>query len=177
MRVELTDPERRRRTGRLLRGALKLVPDDERRALLADLAQQAGVDATEAPSAPYRALEPAQVEQLAAEGVQFGAHTVTHPILSRCSAAVARWEITESVRTVQALVGRPVTTFAYPNGAPHDFSAREVALLGALGVPVAVTTSRGRVAVHADPLRLPRLVFRADLSVMSRRVMGYPLSL
>ncbi|MFN8883972.1 polysaccharide deacetylase family protein [Gemmatimonas sp.] len=177
MRVELTDPERRRRMGRQLRGALKLVPDDERRAVLADLARQAGVDATEAPSAPYRALEPVQVEQLAAEGVQFGAHTVTHPILSRCSAAVARWEITESVRIVGAMTGRPVTTFAYPNGMLHDYGAREVAVLGAIGVPVAVTTSRGRVVDTADRLRLPRLVFRADLGVMSRRVMGYPLSL
>ncbi len=177
MRVELRDPGHRRRSGRLLRDALKLVPDDERRAVLADLARQAGVDPTEAPSAPYRALEPAQVQQLAAEGVQFGAHSVTHPILSRCSAAVARWEITESVRTVQDIIGRPVTTFAYPNGALHDFSAREVAVLGNMGVPVAVTTSRGRIVDTADRLRLPRLIFRPDLGLMSRRVTGYPLSL
>lgn len=81
----------------------------------------------------------------AARGATFGAHTVTHPILSRVEAAAARCEIATSWRRLRE-EGLPTTdVFCYPNGEPPDFTAREPALLRELGFAAAVTTIPGYV--------------------------------
>ena len=69
--------------------------------------------------------------------MSFGAHTVTHPILSRVSDEAARWELSESWRRLQAEAREPVPIFCYPNGA---FTARDVAILARSDLTCAVTT-------------------------------------
>ena len=70
--------------------------------------------------------------------VTLGAHSMNHPILANESDDVAEREIAGSVNALQALLGRPVDFFAYPNGARGlDYGAREQRLLREWGVRLA----------------------------------------
>jgi peptidoglycan/xylan/chitin deacetylase (PgdA/CDA1 family) len=85
--------------------------------------------------------------------VTIGSHTLTHPILTSLDEAALEREIGESRRVLEAKLGRPVETFAYPNG---GFDARVLAC-ARRHYAAAVTVERGFVREGSDPLRLPRV--------------------
>ncbi|MBL9177483.1 MAG: polysaccharide deacetylase family protein [Verrucomicrobiaceae bacterium] len=67
----------------------------------------------------YRALDWAQVREMAASGlVTFGSHTHSHVILGRAAPEVIRHELLESRRIIEKETGSPCVHFCYPNGAP-----------------------------------------------------------
>ena len=55
-----------------------------------------------------------ELRELAAAGVELGAHTVTHPDLSTLDHAECLREMVESRDEVERITGQKVTTFAYP---------------------------------------------------------------
>lgn len=57
-----------------------------------------------------------RLRDLAADGVEMGAHSMTHPQLDLVSPDRARREIADSKDALEQLLGSPVTTFAYPHG-------------------------------------------------------------
>lgn len=57
-----------------------------------------------------------ELAALADDGVEMGAHSMTHPQLDQVPLASARREIAESKDALEQMLGRPVTTFAYPHG-------------------------------------------------------------
>jgi peptidoglycan/xylan/chitin deacetylase (PgdA/CDA1 family) len=61
-------------------------------------------------------LSAAQVRTLAEAGIMIGAHTSSHVHLPQVGPALARREITDSKKRLEEMLGRPVTTFAYPYG-------------------------------------------------------------
>jgi hypothetical protein len=90
--------------------------------------------------------------------VTLGAHTMNHPILTNEEDRSCIFEITESVQQLAALLDRPVTTFAYPNGIYGlDFGEREQNVLRGCGVRLAFTTHAGRLSTGDNPLRIPRI--------------------
>jgi peptidoglycan/xylan/chitin deacetylase (PgdA/CDA1 family) len=58
-----------------------------------------------------------KVQELHRAGIQFGAHTMTHPPLSAIPLERARAEIVESRNRIADRIGAEVTAFAYPYGA------------------------------------------------------------
>ena len=58
--------------------------------------------------------------------VSLGSHSVSHPILPRCSNAESSYEIIHSKELIEEWVGKEIKHFAYPNG---DFSNREISIL------------------------------------------------
>lgn len=59
----------------------------------------------------------AQVQNLYADGMEIGSHTITHPDLTTVSQSQLVNEMSQSQATLQNLLGAPVTDFAYPYGA------------------------------------------------------------
>ena len=57
------------------------------------------------------------IEELSRQGIEFGAHSVTHPDLTQLPPAAAREEILSSRKQIEDRLGRPVKAFAYPYGA------------------------------------------------------------
>jgi peptidoglycan/xylan/chitin deacetylase (PgdA/CDA1 family) len=116
-------------------------------------------------SAALRAPPPAgpmmhesDVRRLRAEGMDVGAHTITHPILARLDESDAHTEIAASKAALEAITGAPVRLFAYPNGKPEaDYGARDVALVKRAGFRAAFSTVQGTARCASDPLQLPRL--------------------
>lgn len=57
-----------------------------------------------------------QVREMHAHGVEFGSHTLTHPMLSQVTLQDVRHEVRESKRMIEDRLGAPVYFFCYPRG-------------------------------------------------------------
>lgn len=98
-----------------------------------------------------------QVVALHDAGMQIGAHTVSHPILARTDITTVRKEISASKEKLEALLGNPILTFAYPNGKPgQDYFREHTGVVRDLGFSAAVSTSWGAASTSSDLLQLPR---------------------
>ena len=136
---------------------LKDLPDEERmeriESLVATLEPESDGDA-----GPFRMLSWEEAHALASDGnVTLHPHSVTHPILSRCSDEKVEYEIFESCATLERETGRTPSVFAYPNGRPEDFDERARAALRGRGVRWALATTSGLAHRKSDPLSLPRI--------------------
>jgi len=116
------------------------------------------LDAAGRPQLPAKLMmRSEQVLSLHRAGMEIGAHTVNHPILSSLPDAQARSELAEGRDELQRITGAPVRTLAYPNGGPdRDYDARHVAMARDLGFEAAVTTAKGVSRLGDDLFELPR---------------------
>jgi poly-beta-1,6-N-acetyl-D-glucosamine N-deacetylase len=127
---------------------LKRVSDADRLSMLA----AAGFDAN-AESGPREALSDDEVEELAPI-VDVQAHTVTHPILPRCTDDRARAEIEDGKRQLEQRFGFEVYALAYPNG---EYTERDVGLARAAGYRCALAVGGRTNPRRADLFRLQRI--------------------
>jgi len=99
-----------------------------------------------------------ELRETAAAGIEIGAHTVHHPVLTQRSDEEAAAEISESRRILEEGLGRPVLHFAYPN-APwvRNQDERVARLVRQAGFLSASTSEEGPVRSGDDLYRLPRL--------------------
>jgi peptidoglycan/xylan/chitin deacetylase (PgdA/CDA1 family) len=103
-------------------------------------------------------LEWPEVRDLAQKGVDFGAHTVTHPVLSRIAdPAELVEEIERSKQRIEQELGRPVLHFCYPYGRREDFNDETVKVVGQCQFLTAVTAQPGLNFHTTHPFRLRRL--------------------
>lgn len=132
---------------------------EEREAILTQLRTQIGCD--EKPRPGYRAMQELEVRQLAASGLMtVGAHTVTHPVFSTQSIEVRRYELMESRRRLEGILGTHVKSFAYPFGGPSDIGDTPPELIQEAGYEVACSTIPRPLTVASDRWRLPRFLVR-----------------
>jgi peptidoglycan/xylan/chitin deacetylase (PgdA/CDA1 family) len=97
------------------------------------------------------------VRALHSAGFDVGAHTVTHPILARLATDAAWEEIRQSKLDLEALTGKSVALFAYPNGKPGaDYSPDHVRMVREAGFEAAFTTAPGAANRDSDIHQLPR---------------------
>lgn len=98
-----------------------------------------------------------QVDGLRRAGMQIGAHTISHPILSKLDEATARAEIMGSKEHLEQILGERIGLFAYPNGKPgEDYSPANVELLRGLDFDAAVSTEWGTTRQGDDLLQIRR---------------------
>lgn len=102
-------------------------------------------------------MRPEQVRSLRALGMSVGAHTVTHPILTRLSPLAALAEMRDSKDELERILGEPVELFAYPNGVPaQDYAQEHAAMARECGFAAAVSTAWGAASIRSDRFQLPR---------------------
>jgi peptidoglycan/xylan/chitin deacetylase (PgdA/CDA1 family) len=143
---------RRAAIGTLLNG-IKYLEPVERVRMTERIAERAGV------TLPTNLMMTSdQVRELAGMGMEVGAHTLTHPILTRVDRDNARREILESKLQLESMLGARVRTFAYPNGRPQrDYDKTHVQLVREAGFDAAVSTGWGKATAAADPFQIPRV--------------------
>ena len=117
-----------------------------------------------------------QVEIMSRNGISFGAHTVSHPILSRIPIHQAQEEILKSKEDIEINIQKPVPAFAYPNGKEADFNKDICNLLKELGYTFACTTMMGTINQHTDPYLLHRISLEAHLPVFATKLEWYMYS-
>jgi peptidoglycan/xylan/chitin deacetylase (PgdA/CDA1 family)/2-polyprenyl-3-methyl-5-hydroxy-6-metoxy-1,4-benzoquinol methylase len=110
---------------------------------------------------PAALLDWPAIRDLAARGVEFASHTVTHTPLTALSLDDAARECARSRLVLERELGRGVSTLVYPHGA-HDPVIDHIA--GGLGYVYGLSTEPG-VARFRDPLlALPRREISGDMS-------------
>jgi peptidoglycan/xylan/chitin deacetylase (PgdA/CDA1 family) len=105
----------------------------------------------------YAFLDWEQVREMAASGVEFGSHTVHHPILSTLDEGSLEHELVASKRHMTTELGIPCRTFAYPNGSPADFGAREKQALRQAGYEAAFSLNGRLNGPLPDVFELDRI--------------------
>ncbi|CAN7620731.1 polysaccharide deacetylase family protein [Massilia sp. LjRoot122] len=106
---------------------------------------------------PGQMLTPNMVRVLDRHGIEIGAHTVTHPILTSLDDESAEKEISVSKQELEAILDKPVQLFAYPNGkVGKDYDARHVEMVRRAGFTAAFTTAIGAITKEQDRFQLPR---------------------
>ena len=105
-------------------------------------------------------LSRADVEGLAAlDGVEVGAHGVSHQYLDELSRAELDIEVAGSRRALEDILGRPVLSFAYPHGA-HDRRVRDAVIRAGFRTAVAVKNAISHL--DDDPFAIARWTVMAD---------------
>ena len=101
-----------------------------------------------------------EVREMAAGGITFGAHSVTHRILTTLPLDEVAREAAQSREAVAGALGG-VTTFSYPNGDWNEGVARAV---GDAGFRTAFSTEPGSVGPGANRLALRRVNIHEDVT-------------
>ncbi len=93
-----------------------------------------------------------QLRYWADQGMDFGAHSRTHPDLTVLAPEAAKQEVTGSRDELAAILGRPVTAFAYPYGRENEAVCESVRN----AFEIAFTTGEGLNTLDTDVFRLRR---------------------
>jgi peptidoglycan/xylan/chitin deacetylase (PgdA/CDA1 family) len=97
-----------------------------------------------------------QVKAMHRNGISFGSHTMTHPVLSRVPPPEIEKELIQSKEIIEGKINSPVLDFAYPFGKSSDCGNSAEELLGRCGYRTAVTTIEGVNAPEVNLYALRR---------------------
>ncbi len=118
-----------------------------------DRLRRAGWAVSQGAACPRQFLTADEVREMAAAGVSFGSHTVTHAILPYLPAAQIEWELAQSKAALEGLLGGAIGALAYPNG---QWSPLVVEYAQRTGYSIACTTHASRLSGKERLLCLPR---------------------
>lgn len=102
------------------------------------------------------------VAALAAAGLEIGAHTRSHPVLSRLGADEQRAEIGGSAESIERTLGRRPRSFAYPFGRRWDVDPHSSVAAGEARFETAVSSHSGTNEAGADVHALKRVCIDND---------------
>jgi peptidoglycan/xylan/chitin deacetylase (PgdA/CDA1 family) len=162
--LPLTPPQRKAESISRLTEMLKTVPNQQRLAFMAGFARLCDVEIPPVPPLHRAAMNWDDLRAAAADGVDIGCHTESHPILTRLE---SQWELEREIkgakRSLEEGLGLPVRHFCYPNGKTPDIDDNVVARVQEAGFDSAVTCLWGLNSTTAEPLRIQRLPFDSAL--------------
>ena len=134
---------------------LEPLAEEERDDVVDSLVEAAG---GRAPRASHRMLTDEEARQLAESAlIDVGAHTLTHPRLARLPRERQAAEILGSRERLETVLGRAVTSFAYPFGQARDFTSETVALVRDAGFRSAGAARDIAVSRSSPRYELPRV--------------------
>ncbi|MDQ1468785.1 MAG: hypothetical protein QOJ99_265 [Bryobacterales bacterium] len=172
----LTDEASRRNAAALTGELLKSLSNAKRLAFLARLPELLQVEIPD--TLPWVPMSWNEVRELASQGVGFGAHTRSHPILASLEAEhEIRDEIEGSRDRIGQELGSPPLHFSYPNGLAGDIDDRVRRIAGNGGFRSAVSAIPGLNRHMEDPFMLKRLSMDPELPMpyFSRQLAGFRL--
>ena len=138
---------------------------EEREKRMSVLREKCPVEANAPQEARWRRMNVQELRQLAQSGASIGAHTMTHPVLSECSAEESLREIADSKTALETALGKTVWAFAYPFGNPATMGPREVELARQAGFECAFLNVGGDFTDRINPFSLARTHVTADMKV------------
>jgi peptidoglycan/xylan/chitin deacetylase (PgdA/CDA1 family) len=167
---ESHDPSPRHSAYRALHRLLRPLLDTDQRRVLDELRVWTG--AANLGQTERAALSRAQIIELAEGGhIEVGSHSVTHPVFSALSAPAQSVEVERSKGALEEILGRPVTSFAYPFGSKADYTEVTASAVERAGYLCACANFPAVVQPASDRFQLPRFLVRDwDGDEFSRRL-------
>jgi len=120
-----------------------------------------------------------QVREMQRNGIEFGAHTVHHPILTNIPSDQARDEVVESKHRIEEELGQSVLGFAYPNGQASDLNQQIEKIVAEAGVRAAFTLLNGPSSqgeVRRNPYAIRRVFISHRHSIADYALLLSPLN-
>lgn len=155
LKFSLRTTEEKIQALRGISAVLKRVQNHRRNEIMQNLSGQLRVDFSQLPADWMMTWS--AVKEIHRGGIMIGAHTLSHPILSRISAEQAEHEITESKKRLEAALQAPVRHFAYPNGGAEDYSDIHKTQIAKAGFDTASSTIYGFNDAGTDRYDLRRI--------------------
>ena len=159
----LHSPDERKQAYFSIVPKLKEFQEGEKNLLIEKLVARLGVDIP-GDLGKKVGLSRDEIREMSNNGITFGAHTITHPILTKLSLEEAGKEIIGSKRRIEEEVDKPVTAFSYPNGEPADFNDDIKQILRQNGFACAVTVSPHPITPRTDLLEMGRISLGLNLA-------------
>lgn len=118
-----------------------------------------------------------EVRELHRAGMQFGSHTVTHPVLKQISHGELETEVGRSKQTIEQELGVGVTSFAYPYAFPEEdreFTGRLRRALENAGYQNGVSTVIGSTHTPEEKFFMKRLPANSwdDTALLEAKLAG-----
>ena len=132
---QLGSEEDKTKAGLNIQEKLKKMDNSKKEFIIDELINLTGVNIPEKLGKKY-VLSWNEIKRMNKSGIEFGSHTVTHPILTNVSLDEAKWEIVNSKNCIEENLGTDVKSFAYPNG---DFNDEISSLVESLGFSSSVS--------------------------------------
>ena len=162
-RFSVSSPVTRTEAAWAIVSYLRTKPDSWRRNWCASFEKQVLIPPE---AAEGRMLDWNHVRTMHRAGVSFGAHTMSHPSVSRLDAQGLESELKESKWLLEQGLGAPIQDFAYPFGKPADRSVAAEEFLAKSGYRSAVTTTEGFNISGTNRFQLRRLSISDDWSMV-----------
>lgn len=108
----------------------------------------------------YRGLKPlslGQIKEIKKEGMDFGCHTHTHPILSKIPLEEAKKEIHRSKTILEDILREKTNLFVYPFGQLNTFNKNIISILKEEKFQLACSTIWGSNNKNTNPFVLRRI--------------------
>ena len=129
------------------------MPEDWKRTYLAGLGSR------------FRLLAQPEIRQLHDAGMSIGSHTISHPKLSKMSPNDALMEISRSRTDLEANLGVPVWSLAYPFGGTDSVSLRELQMAERAGYDCAFINFGGGFGPRTSRFGIPRLHVTLEMNL------------
>ncbi len=139
---------------------LRVLNEESKHEICERIFERLNVTISEDDMAQYRFVDWREILEMDRSGlVLFGSHSVTHPNLATLPDDALKHELSQSKRTLENHLAKPVDAFAYPYGARGFWDERTISELETAGYSCAFTTIEGAVnGRRKDRLRLPRVL-------------------
>ncbi|MFQ5646298.1 MAG: polysaccharide deacetylase family protein [bacterium] len=155
--LSLTSERQRRESIREAISLLKRLPDEKRRREMASMEKELSVEIPLEIRDNFT-LTWDEIREMSREGMEFGSHTVNHPLLSRLNDADLAFELSESRKRIQEEINKEADIFCYPVGLPFAYNSKSVAAVGRAGYRFATTVQYGANRLDAlNSLELKRI--------------------
>jgi len=102
-----------------------------------------------------------QIKETAADGYEFGSHTLTHPNLEKIDEMRMNTEIFESKNVLESMIKKSIISFAYPYGG-GAFNPKNHEILKNAGYKYACSIRQGKADIKNNPFCLKRILIRGD---------------
>ncbi|MFH1287879.1 MAG: polysaccharide deacetylase family protein [bacterium] len=99
------------------------------------------------------------IKEMFNAGMEFGSHTVSHPLLVKYSRENLFNEIGDSKRTLEKILGTEIVYFSYPFG---KFDEEAEKAVKKCGYKIACSVKMGKVSLEDDIYSLKRILVRGD---------------
>ena len=153
----IADEEARRELYYRVHDMVRLMQPHEREEILSEIEEKYGAAPVRS---SHRYMTEEELKDLArSQYITIGGHTVTHSRLSMLSREKQRDEIEGSVRCLEKIMNKKVTTFSYPFGGREDYNVDSIAIVQEMNLKT-VSNFPGRVYHDTSLFELPRQIVR-----------------
>ena len=168
--AKLTDKNDKYEIAGRINARLKKLPNAEKDAKIAEIAEALKVEIPEKPIAGYAPISWTQAREMDAGKVEIESHTRTHPILTNIGESELVDELQTSKTRLENQLQKTIKHFCYPNGSLNETAAEAVKRAGYVS---AATTEYGFNDKNADRFLLKRFDAPAAIENFAQTTSGF----